>query len=111
MNNDLPVDPNPPPNRGGKFRFLLIALAPMPLRLFTIGSQALQSPHPRFAMHWLDVLSFAVCLYGSIGMCGGFEGKSRPSSWFNGFMIGIALFVVEGWIVAFVGCAVTLNNI
>jgi len=111
MNNDLPSDTKPPAKRGGKFKFLLISLAPIPVGLLGVPFPSLQSSNAGFALKLLGLLSFAACVYGSIGMCGGYDAKSRPSSWFTGIVLGIVLFVVEGFIVLFVGCVATFGHL
>src|SRR5580692_4343089 len=109
MNNELPARPNPPLNRGGKYKYLLIALAPMPIGVFMFVAKALESSYSRIALPLVGILSLVCCIYGTVGMFGGYHGKPGPMPWINGILLGIVLFVVEALIVLFVGCAVTFK--
>ncbi len=110
MNNDLPAGPNPPSKRGGKYKFLLIALAPMPIGVFMFVAKALESSYSRNALPLMGILGLFCCIYGSVGMFGGYDGKPGPMPWINGIVLGIFLFAVEAFIVFFVGCAVSFHG-
>jgi len=110
VNNDLPDDPNPPPKRGGKFKFLLIALVPIPFGVLVVVSRILESSTSLNALVIAGILSLICCIYGSVGMFGGYDGKPGPMPWIDGIVLGIFLFAVEAFIVFFVGCAVSFHG-
>jgi hypothetical protein len=104
MNDDSSARPNPPPDQGGKFKFLLIALAPMPVGVFIVAAKPSQISNSQSALPLLGVLGFVCCIYGTIGMFGGYGGNPGPMPWIKGILLGIVLFFVEVFIVLFVGC-------
>ena len=115
MNDELPSNPNPLPKQNGKFKFLLIALGPIPVGLlvftFTAFSKS-NSGQNDLVSELVTVLVFTlICsVIGSIGLCGGFDEGSRPTAWFGGIALGIVLFVVDALIIFFVGCALIVGH-
>lgn len=108
MNNDFAPKPVPPPKQIGKFKFLLLALCPIPVGLlfFTFS---------KFLAAWNItipgvVVTFLCCLVGSIGICGGFDQRDRPFALFGGVMLGLVLFLVEILAILYLGCAITMNQ-
>lgn len=110
MNNDLLAKPNPPPDRGGKYTYLLIALGPIPLGIIVFAANIKDASYSLYLSPFVGILAFACCIYGAVGMCGGYGGKPGPMPWINGIVLGIVLFVVEALIVLFVGCAVSFKG-
>jgi hypothetical protein len=110
VNNDLNNEQDQPPRRGGKFKFLIIALAPLPVAAFLFASKMTRLGNSRGVLLFLGLVSFVCCVYATIGMLGGYDGKPRPAAWITGIILGIALFVVLAFVVLFIGCAVALKG-
>jgi len=115
MNDNLTPSPAPPPEKIGKFKFLLIALGPMPIVLLIFTSQVflhsdLNGPQTARLAIFLGILTLLCCAIGSIGMCGGFGKGYRPTAWIGGIALGIVLFVVEVIMMFFLGCAIIMHG-
>jgi hypothetical protein len=110
VNNDLNTGQDQPPKPGGKFKFLLVALVPLPVGVAMFAMKTLQASNSRLALPFLGVVSFLCCIYGSIGMLGGYDNKPRVMPWISGIILGIALFIAEAFIVLFVGCVASFKG-
>jgi hypothetical protein len=111
VNNDLNNEQDQPPKRGGKFKFLIIALAPLPVGAFLFASKMARMGNSPGVLLLVGLVSLVCCVYATIGMLGGYDaGKPRPAAWITGIILGIALFVVLAFIVLFIGCAVSFKG-
>jgi hypothetical protein len=115
MDEEAPSNPNPPPRQSGKFKFLLIALGPIPVGLIFFTSKAfVDSSHGQDALKsdlvMMGIFTLICTLTGSIGLCGGFDGGNQPKAWIGGIALGIIMFVVDVFITFFVGCALIASG-
>ena len=113
MNGDLKPDPDVPPESGGKLKFVLIALSPMPVGLLIAGGLG-RSTSPdgiKGAAVLIAVLTFVGSVVGSIGLNGGFKKEARPKALVYGFFHGVILFFVELMVIFFAGCAIVLTHL
>jgi hypothetical protein len=113
MSDDLKPDPDLPPESGGKLKFVLIALAPIPMGLLIAGGLG-HSTSPddiKGTAVLIAVLTFAGSVVGSIGLNGGFGKEVRPKALVAGFFQGVLLFCVEFMIIFFAGCAIVLTHL
>jgi hypothetical protein len=111
VNNDLNPEQDQPPKRGGKFKFLIIALAPLPVAAFLFASKTTRLGNSPGVLLFMGLVSFVFCVYAAIGMLGGYDGKARPMAWISGTILGIALFIVLALIVLFIGCTAAFKGL
>jgi hypothetical protein len=115
VNEELPPDPNPSPQQSGKLKFLLLALGPIPIGLLIFTSNIFLKANPgqnglMSELVMMGIFTFFCSLIGSIGLCGGFDGGDRPKAWIGGIALGIILFIVEVFLIFFVGCAIIASH-
>jgi hypothetical protein len=113
MDNPQQPDQKPPLTGRGKILFLLLALAPIPVG-FLFDPSRLFDPQQRAKLTGpvivLNILTIFCCVAGTTGMCGGFK-KGAWSDRFLGLMLGIILWIVEGFIISFIGCCQGLSHL
>lgn len=112
MHEELPPGPPPPSKPVNRFKFLAIALGPIPLGLlvFTMATVFKFSSDPlgaQMALILMGLVTLGCSMIGSLGLSGSFEKDSRPVAWIGGIALGLILFVVNVFIIFFTGCALT----
>jgi hypothetical protein len=116
MNENIETKPeNPPPNGEGKIKFLLLALAPMPIGFLFGPAQLLNyaqghrtggsSPTYIFV-----TLTLVLCILGAVGMFGGFE-KGNWGARVGGVIVGVILCGLELSLIIFIGCCAGLSQL
>jgi hypothetical protein len=113
MNGDITPNPAPPPKKVGKFQFLLIALGPFPAGLLFFTSRGFLEGQwylETSAVVITVTLTFLCCLFGSIGMCGGFDRRDRPFVLLGGVALGIVLFLAELIALVYFGCTIAMSH-
>jgi hypothetical protein len=115
MNEEQPSNLTPPSKQNGKFKFLIIALGPIPVGLLIFTSKSFlksNSGQDGLASELVMMCAFTlICaLIGSIGLCGGFDEGSRPKAWIGGIALGIVLFIVDILTTFFFGCAIIAGH-
>ena len=107
MEPDTPINNPPPPRQHGATKYLLIALIPLPIG-FIIGPthlmEGLLGKKPdNVIMIAFNVMTVICCVVGSIGMFDGYK-KGAWIDWTQGILVGVILWVVETFIMSFIGC-------
>ena len=106
MEPETPIENPPPPQQHGTIRYLLIALIPLPIG-FVIGPthlmEGLQNQKPDNVLIAFNVMTVICCVIGSIGMFDGYK-KGAWLKWIQGIGVGIILWIVETFIMSFIGC-------
>lgn len=114
MSNGPYFTPEPPVRTGGKLKYLLLALAPIPVALALTVVTFLSSGSNGDALTSLlglvGTAAFVCCVIGAIGMCGGFDGGGRSLAVIGGIVLGIILFVAEAIITLGLGCAIVASH-
>jgi hypothetical protein len=92
MSEELPPAPSSQP--GGKLKFLLIALGPIPIGLliFTSSRGGNVSGSGLMAMAFFTLICSII---GAIGLCGGYDKGNQTKSLIGGIALGIVIFVVD----------------
>ncbi len=113
MSDDLNPNPDLPPKSGGKLKFVLIALSPIPVGLLIAGGlgDSISPDGIKRTAVLIAVLTFVGSVVGSIGLNGGFGKEAPPKAMVNGFFQGVLLFFVELMVIFFVGCAIVLAHL
>ena len=111
MSEELPPLPPPPPKPVNRFKFLAIALGPIPLGLlvFTMATVFKFSSDPlgtQMTLILMGLVTLVCSMIGSLGLSGSFEKNSRPVAWIGGIVLGLILFVANVFIIFFAGCAI-----
>lgn len=104
-NETEPLEKPPSPN-GGKIIFLLLALVPIPIGLLLDPVHifdAVQGSKSNGSFIAFNIVTLICCGIGGIGMCGGFK-KGGWKGRLGGVVIGLILWAVEGYCIAFIGC-------
>jgi hypothetical protein len=117
MNTEKETTPheNPPPRHKGKIIFLFLALAPIPIGFFFDPTQLFDFLQGKTSVNSGPLIAFNAfalicCMAGAIGMCGGYEkGKWGPR--LLGVCLGVFLWLVEAFIISFIGCCQGLSHI
>src|SRR5690349_765766 len=104
-NEPTPMDK--PPSSGGRLKYLLIALGPVPVGLLIGTSKAvLKSSGGPSVLFVMAIAALFCCVIGSIGMLGGYDEDPKRNARIGGITLGIVLFIVEVIISFFLGCVI-----
>jgi|GEM_PF-5749055 len=113
MEPETPIENPPPPLHPGKIKYLLVALIPLPIG-FVIGparlSDFLQNGKPGGLLIAFNVITIICCVAGAIGMYDGYK-KGAWQKWIQGVGVGVVLWVVETFIMSFIGCCAGLSHV
>ena len=107
-----------PPGGWERIIFLLMALIQVPVGLLTINSERLARliAEPGRDIHWtsLEIILISTmsvcCVFAGIGLVGGFHQKTIGLI-AKGIFVGVILAAVELYVLAFLGCCVSLTHL
>jgi hypothetical protein len=111
LKSNLPLEENVPSPRGGRLGCLVVALIPIPLQLLVAMADSSGAGMPSIVTVMMFIIGFVCCLFGGIGICGGFEDKARARSIVAGVGLGLVLGVLNLFVAGFIGCCTDFSHI